>query len=76
MERQTAAMRGLSRRAFPEPDVVPDDTPALIEAARIQRCRQAAAAKAAALRRGPGLQARICVAFPRGRSSNVCQHAA
>lgn len=51
VERQTAAMRELSRRAFPEPDVVPDDAPAQIEQSRVQRRRQAAATEAAALRR-------------------------
>ncbi|MEU0663928.1 DciA family protein [Streptomyces lavendulocolor] len=34
VERQTAAMRELSRRAFPEPDVFRDDVPAPIEQAR------------------------------------------
>jgi hypothetical protein len=52
VERQTAAMRELSRRAFPEPDVPADDAPAPIDAARAQRRRQAAATEAAALRRG------------------------
>ncbi|GGV89904.1 DciA family protein [Streptomyces massasporeus] len=51
VERQTRAMRELSRRAFPEPDVVSDDAPALIEQVRLQRRRQAAATEAAALRR-------------------------
>ncbi|MFF5188739.1 DUF721 domain-containing protein [Streptomyces sp. NPDC000345] len=51
VERQTAALRALSRRAFPEPDTVADDAPALIEQARAQRRRQAAATEAAALRR-------------------------
>ncbi|WP_055606699.1 DciA family protein [Streptomyces prasinus] len=52
VERQTAAMRELSRRAFPEADVVaPDDALASIEATRAQRRRQAAATEAAALRR-------------------------
>ncbi|MFD9601765.1 DUF721 domain-containing protein [Streptomyces sp. NPDC059970] len=51
VERQNRAMRELSRRAFPEPDVVPDDAPAPIEQARAQRRRQAAATEAAALRR-------------------------
>jgi hypothetical protein len=51
VERQTAAMRELSRRAFPEPDVVADDAPATIEQVRLQRRRQAAATEAAALRR-------------------------
>ncbi|MGW7425802.1 DUF721 domain-containing protein [Streptomyces sp. NPDC054813] len=51
VERQTAALRALSRRAFPEPDTVADDAPALIEQARAQRRRQVAATEAAALRR-------------------------
>ncbi|WP_306959247.1 hypothetical protein [Streptomyces afghaniensis] len=51
MERQTAAMRERSRRAFPEPDVVPDDALASIEATRAQCRRQAVATEAAALRR-------------------------
>ncbi|KOG73063.1 hypothetical protein ADK78_17530 [Kitasatospora aureofaciens] len=51
VERQTAAMRELSRRAFPEPDTVPDDAPAPIEQARTERRRQADASHAAALRR-------------------------
>ncbi|MDL5206646.1 DciA family protein [Streptomyces sp. ALI-76-A] len=51
VERQTAAMRELSRRAFPEPDTVPDDEPAPIEQARTERRRQADVSRAAALRR-------------------------
>ncbi|MFE6904114.1 DciA family protein [Streptomyces sp. NPDC057717] len=51
VERQTAAMRELSRRAFPEPDAVPDGAPAPIEQARTKRRRQAAVSHAAALRR-------------------------
>lgn len=51
VERQTAAMRELSRRAFPEPDTVPDDAPALIEQARAERRRAADASHTAALRR-------------------------
>jgi predicted nucleic acid-binding Zn ribbon protein len=51
VERQAAAMRELSRRAFPEPDVAPDDAPASMDDARLQRRRQAAATEAAALRR-------------------------
>ncbi|MEU9654387.1 DUF721 domain-containing protein [Streptomyces sp. NPDC048110] len=51
VERQNRAMRELSRRAFPEPDVVLDDAPAPIEQARAQRRRQAAATEATALRR-------------------------
>ncbi|MFF4179562.1 hypothetical protein [Streptomyces sp. NPDC001750] len=51
VERQTAAMRELSRRAFPEPDVVADDAPAPIKAARFLHRRQAAATQETALRR-------------------------
>jgi hypothetical protein len=51
VERQTAAMRELSRRAFPEADDVPADAPAPIEQARTERRRQADASHAAALRR-------------------------
>lgn len=51
VERQNRAMRELSRRASPDPDILPDDAPALIEQARAQRRRQAAATEAAALRR-------------------------
>lgn len=51
VERQTAAMRALSLRAFPEPEAVADDQSAPIEQARIERRRQAAATEAAALRR-------------------------
>ncbi|MFD7617213.1 hypothetical protein [Streptomyces sp. NPDC059802] len=51
VERQTAVMRELSCRAFPEPPAVPDDAPAPIEALRAQRHRQAEATEAGALRR-------------------------
>ncbi|MCF2131025.1 DciA family protein [Strepomyces sp. STD 3.1] len=51
VERQTAAMRALSLRAFPEPEAVADDQSAPIEHARIERRRQAAATEAVALRR-------------------------
>ncbi|MFE9476203.1 DUF721 domain-containing protein [Streptomyces griseofuscus] len=51
VERQTAAMWELSRRTFPEPDVIPNDVTAPIEQARLERRRQAAAAEAAVLRR-------------------------
>ncbi|MFF9278916.1 hypothetical protein [Streptomyces griseosporeus] len=51
VERQTALMWDLSRRAFPEPDVVLDDETAPIEQARLERRRQTAATEAAALRR-------------------------
>jgi hypothetical protein len=51
VERQTAAMRELSRRAFPEPETAVTDAPTPIEAARAQCRRQATATEAAALRR-------------------------
>ncbi|WP_274912102.1 hypothetical protein [Streptomyces sp. WZ-12] len=50
-QRQTKAMRELSRRAFPEPKADPDDAPAPIKAVQAQHRRQAAATEAAALRR-------------------------
>ncbi|PKW10643.1 SPFH domain / Band 7 family protein [Streptomyces sp. 1222.5] len=49
--RAAMKMRELSRQAFPEPDVVPDDAPASIEVSRAQCRRQAAATETAALRR-------------------------
>ncbi|MGW2706894.1 DciA family protein [Streptomyces sp. NPDC001340] len=49
-DRQTRALRELSARAFPEP-AASDDQPAPIEAARVQRRREAEAAHALALRR-------------------------
>ncbi|MFE2609463.1 DciA family protein [Streptomyces mirabilis] len=51
VERQNRAMRELSRRAFPETDIVPADAPAPIGQARTQRRREADASHAAALRR-------------------------
>ncbi|PJE97307.1 hypothetical protein CUT44_13070 [Streptomyces carminius] len=51
VERQTRAMRELSRRAFPEAEVVSDDQPAPIEAARVQRRRESEATRVLALRR-------------------------
>ncbi|OIJ95392.1 DciA family protein [Streptomyces colonosanans] len=51
IERQSRAMRDLSRRAFPETDVVPDEAPAPVEQARAERRREADASHAAALRR-------------------------
>ncbi|MDX3523728.1 DciA family protein [Streptomyces scabiei] len=51
VERQTAALRELSRRAFPETDDVPNDAPAPFDAARSERRRQAEVSRAAALRR-------------------------
>ncbi|MFD4791718.1 hypothetical protein ACFWN1_32720 [Streptomyces sp. NPDC058459] len=51
MERQTAAMRVLSRQAFPEVETGLDETLAAIEAARAQRCRDAEATRAAALQK-------------------------
>ncbi|MYU23529.1 hypothetical protein [Streptomyces sp. SID8352] len=51
VERQTRAMRELSRRAFPEPEVPSDDQPAWVGTARIQRRRESEATRALALRR-------------------------
>ncbi|MFB6814326.1 DciA family protein [Streptomyces sp. NPDC056347] len=51
VERQTRAMRELSRRAFPEMEAAVEDAPAPINAAHLQRRREAAAIEAAALRR-------------------------
>ncbi|MGY1503672.1 DciA family protein (plasmid) [Streptomyces sp. QTS52] len=51
VERQTRAMRALSRQAFPEPEVPADDQPAPIAAARIQRRRESEATRTLALRR-------------------------
>jgi hypothetical protein len=51
VERQTRAMRELSRRAFPEPEVSSGDQPAPIDAVRVQRRREAEATRALALRR-------------------------
>ncbi|MEU5161205.1 hypothetical protein AB0G74_16575 [Streptomyces sp. NPDC020875] len=51
VERQTKAMRELSRPAFRETDVVADDAPAPIAQAHTERRRQAAVTEAAALRR-------------------------
>jgi hypothetical protein len=51
VERQTRALRDLSRRAFPEPDAVPDDALASFEQARAQRRQEAEATRLAALRR-------------------------
>ncbi|GAA3163527.1 DUF721 domain-containing protein [Streptomyces ramulosus] len=68
VERQNAAMRELSRRAFPEPDVVLDDAPAPIEQVRLQRRRQAAVTEAAALRRARAERAGTAVpSAPRPR---------
>ncbi|MFC9409317.1 DciA family protein [[Kitasatospora] papulosa] len=51
VERQTRALRELSRHAFPDQEPHPEETPAPIDPARIQRRRQAAVTEAAALRR-------------------------
>ncbi|MFJ3277840.1 DUF721 domain-containing protein [Streptomyces halstedii] len=64
VERQNRAMRELSRRAFPEPPVVPDDAPAPIDQARVQHRRQTAATEAAALRRARAKKAGREVAVP------------
>ncbi|MFD3665801.1 DciA family protein [Streptomyces sp. NPDC058659] len=64
IERQTRAMRELSRRAFPDPDPDPDDAPAPIDGARMQRRRQAAVTEAAALRRARAEKAGRPMAAP------------
>ncbi|MGW2514154.1 hypothetical protein ACWC0A_33180 [Streptomyces scopuliridis] len=51
VERQTAAMRELSRRAFPEPEATPGHAPASIKQTHVQRRRLAAVTEATALRR-------------------------
>ncbi|WP_051820128.1 DciA family protein [Streptomyces sp. NRRL S-920] len=71
-QRQTAAMRELSRRAFPETDVVvPEDAPVPIEQARAERRRQADASHAAAVRRAraerAACQAGTTAAMPQPR---------
>ncbi|MEV7160249.1 DciA family protein [Streptomyces misionensis] len=68
IERQNQAMRELSRRAFPETALVPEDAPTLIEQTRAQRRRQAAATEAAALRRARAERAGATVlSAPRSR---------
>ena len=52
VERQTAAMRELSRRTFPKTDVaVEDDAPTPFDATRSERRRHAEVTRVAALRR-------------------------
>ncbi|MEU7384146.1 MULTISPECIES: DciA family protein [unclassified Streptomyces] len=51
VERQTKAMRALSLRAFPEPEVSSEDQPTPIEAVRAQGRREAEATRSLALRR-------------------------
>ncbi|WP_411152627.1 DciA family protein [Streptomyces sp. A30] len=51
VERQTRAMRELSRRAFPDPEVSSQEQPAPLDAVRLQRRREAEATRALALRR-------------------------
>ncbi|MFJ3310784.1 hypothetical protein ACIPSA_49190 [Streptomyces sp. NPDC086549] len=51
VERQTRAMRELSRRAFPHPETSSQEQPAPIEQARLQRRREAESTRALALRR-------------------------
>jgi hypothetical protein len=56
-------MRELSRRAFPEPDPVPDGVPAPIEQDRAQCRCQAAVIEAAALRRARAVGATTVTIF-------------
>jgi len=51
VERQTRAMRELSRRAFPEPQAMPDDVLAALAAVRARRRRESETSHAAALRK-------------------------
>lgn len=70
IERQNRTMRELSRRAFPEPDVLADDMLAPIKQTRAQRRRQAAATEAAALRRARAERAGAAVlSAPRSRQA-------
>ncbi|MFE5097765.1 hypothetical protein ACFRCI_47830 [Streptomyces sp. NPDC056638] len=71
VERQTRAMRELSRRAFPELETAPEDALAPIAAARVQRRREAAATEAAALQR-----ARAERAAQQARTAAVVAHPA
>ncbi|QNT98298.1 hypothetical protein HEP81_08070 (plasmid) [Streptomyces griseofuscus] len=65
VERQTAAMRELSRRAFPETDVaVEDEAPTPFDATRSERRRQAEVSRAAALRRARAEKAGRPMAAP------------
>ncbi|MFJ6000325.1 DciA family protein [Streptomyces sp. NPDC092370] len=73
VERQTRAMRELSRRAFPEPETVSDDAPAPIAAARTQRRHQADASHAAALRRAR--DASHAAALRRARAERTAREA-
>lgn len=65
VQRQNAALRELSRRAFPETDiVVPDDAPTEFDANRSERRRQAEVSRAAALRRARAEKAGRPMAAP------------
>ncbi|MFD9289577.1 hypothetical protein ACFWBV_15060 [Streptomyces sp. NPDC060030] len=65
VERQNAALRELSRRAFPETDVaVDDDAPTAFDANRSERRRQAEVTRAAALRRARAEKAGRPMAAP------------
>ncbi|MFJ3594631.1 DciA family protein [Streptomyces sp. NPDC090082] len=65
VERQTAAMRELSRIAFPETDVaVEADAPTPFDATRSERRRQAEVSRAAALRRARAEKAGRPMAAP------------
>lgn len=67
-ERQIRAMRELSRRAFPEPEMASDNQATLIETARIQRRREGEATRALALRRARAERAAMGRGSGRGGS--------
>ncbi|MGC5543659.1 hypothetical protein ACPYPE_23600 [Streptomyces griseus] len=64
MERQTAAMRELSRRAFPKTDVAVDEAPTPFDATRSERRRQAEVTRVAALHRARAEKAGRPMATP------------
>ncbi|MYS40159.1 DUF721 domain-containing protein, partial [Streptomyces sp. SID5998] len=77
VERQTAAMRELSRRAFPGPEAAADEQPAPIQQARTECRHQADASHDAAVRRAraeraareAGATAVVPQAAPLGRTA-------
>ncbi|MER7029328.1 hypothetical protein [Streptomyces ramulosus] len=74
VERQTASMRALSLRAFPEPEQAAGKQPAPIEQSRIERRGQADVSHSAALRRAraareAGTAATVPQSTPLGRTA-------